>query len=490
MKVWSGSVWVSYNPAISYLPLSGGTMTGAITFTAGQTITGYLPTTGGTMTGAITFAAGQFGTNVNTFLSTPSSANLAAALTDETGSGAAVFANTPTLIAPILGTPASGTLTNCTFPTLNQNTTGTAATATNVAGGSAGTIPYQTASGTTAMLAAGTATYVLTSNGTSAPTWAAASGGGTATGASYTNPTAAGTSAAAFGSGASASGGNALALGKSASAAGTSSIAIGGNGTSFASATGVGAIAIGGGYGTNATAVGQGSIAIGDGNSTGTHWQAAIGYNSNGLGSVTALGQGAMALGGSYASGTDSFAAAIGDNTSSYGATGANSVAIGNLSLASGARSTALGYGATVTTADQIQLGNSSSTTYVYGTVQNRSDKRDKSDIRNTVLGLDFINKLRPVDYKWDFREDYKDNISDGTKKRSRYHHGLIAQEVESIIKETGVDFGGFQNHAINAGDDILSIGYDELIAPLIKAVQELSAEFNEYKRKHPSTTK
>ena len=91
MKVWSGSAWVSYNPAISYLPLSGGTMTGAITF-----------------------ASGQFGTNVNTFLTTPSSANLAAALTDKTGTGVNVFNNTPTLIAPLLGTPTSGTLSSCT----------------------------------------------------------------------------------------------------------------------------------------------------------------------------------------------------------------------------------------------------------------------------------------------------------------------------------------------------------------------------------------
>ena len=59
MKVWSGSAWVSYNPAISYLPLSGGTMTGAITFNAGQTFTGTLPLAGGTMTGDIVFASGQ-----------------------------------------------------------------------------------------------------------------------------------------------------------------------------------------------------------------------------------------------------------------------------------------------------------------------------------------------------------------------------------------------------------------------------------------------
>lgn len=43
------------------------------------------------------------GTDVATFLGTPSSANLRAALTDETGGGAAVFANTPTLVTPILG---------------------------------------------------------------------------------------------------------------------------------------------------------------------------------------------------------------------------------------------------------------------------------------------------------------------------------------------------------------------------------------------------
>ena len=77
-----------------------------------------------------------------------------------------------------LGTPSSGTLTNCTFPTLNQSTTGTATTATNLASGSVGTIPYQSASGTTAMLAAGTSGQVLTSNGAAAPTWATASGGG------------------------------------------------------------------------------------------------------------------------------------------------------------------------------------------------------------------------------------------------------------------------------------------------------------------------
>ena len=47
----------------------------------------------------------SLGTNVSTFLATPSSANLAAALTDETGSGAAVFATSPTVATPVLTTP-------------------------------------------------------------------------------------------------------------------------------------------------------------------------------------------------------------------------------------------------------------------------------------------------------------------------------------------------------------------------------------------------
>jgi hypothetical protein len=54
------------------------------------------------------------GTGIATFLATPSSANLAAALTDGTGTGAAVFATSPTLVTPALGTPASGVMTNVT----------------------------------------------------------------------------------------------------------------------------------------------------------------------------------------------------------------------------------------------------------------------------------------------------------------------------------------------------------------------------------------
>ena len=64
--------------------------------------------------GSNVVTASDLGTNVATFLATPSSANLAGAVTNETGSGALVFATSPTLVTPVLGTPASGTMTNVT----------------------------------------------------------------------------------------------------------------------------------------------------------------------------------------------------------------------------------------------------------------------------------------------------------------------------------------------------------------------------------------
>lgn len=167
------------------------------------------------------------------------------------------------------------------------------------------------------------------------------------------------------------------------------------------------------------------------------------------------------------------------------------SLGYGSLPFTNYDNTTGLGANSEVTGSNQVQLGDSATTTYAYGAVQNRSDERDKADIRETVLGLDFINAVTPVDYKWDMREDYREVIEnkeiidgeekvtyevieherDGSKKRSRYHHGFIAQQ----LRDCGYEFGGFQDHSINGGEDVLSVGYEEMIAPLVKAVQELT---------------
>jgi hypothetical protein len=207
-----------------------------------------------------------------------------------------------------------------------------------------------------------------------------------------------------------------------------------------------------------------------------------------------------------------SFNIATGADALYNNTTGSNNTAVGYSALVlntSDNYSTGIGYQANVTGSNQVQLGNSTATTYAYGAVQDRSDIRDKADIRDTTLGLDFVNALRPVDFKWDMREDYRSeapqapdqdasqeakvayqtakakwledgklaNITrDGSKKRGRYHHGLIAQEVKSVLDSKGLDFGGYQDHSIKGGDDVLSIGYEELIAPMLKAIQELAA--------------
>jgi len=140
--------WVQQTPlpitvgttAITFIQF-GAASGGVSSFSAGTTgLTPNTATTGNiTLAGTLAVANGgtgitSFGSGVATFLGTPSSANLAAAVTDETGSGALVFATSPSLVTPVLGTPTSGNFSTGTFtwPTFNQNTTGTASNVTGV----------------------------------------------------------------------------------------------------------------------------------------------------------------------------------------------------------------------------------------------------------------------------------------------------------------------------------------------------------------------
>ena len=182
----------------------------------------------------------------------------------------------------------------------------------------------------------------------------------------------------------------------------------------------------------------------------------------------------------------------IGEQAGTTNTTGIRNTYVGSGAGTSGTtynETSAFGYNAQVTGSFQVQLGDSATTTYAYGAVQNRSDARDKADIRDTVLGLGFINALRPVDFRWDYREDYGWGGKDGSKKRARFHHGIIAQELKAACDSAGVEFGGLQDHSLVGGRDVLSVGYAELVGPLIKAVQELSAEVDSLKSYIKSST-
>jgi hypothetical protein len=90
------------------------------------------------------------------------------------------------------------------------------------------------------------------------------------------------------------------------------------------------------------------------------------------------------------------------------------------------------------------------------------SDRRMKQDIVVTTLGLDFVKSLKPVDYKL-------------TEKPDVLRHGLIAQDVQEVAPEMV---------SVSSTDGKLSLSYMEVIAPLVKAVQELSAEVDDLKAK------
>ena len=145
--------------------ISDETGTGYLVFSNAPTLTS--PDIGTPSAGTLTYCTGLpvggitgFGTGVATWLATPSSANLRAAMTDETGTGSLVFATSPTLVTPALGTPTSGNFSTGTFtwPTFNQNTTGTASNVTGVvavanggtglSSGTSGGIPYYSGSTT------------------------------------------------------------------------------------------------------------------------------------------------------------------------------------------------------------------------------------------------------------------------------------------------------------------------------------------------------
>lgn len=137
-------------------------------------------------------------------------------------------------------------------------------------------------------------------------------------------------------------------------------------------------------------------------------------------------------------------------------------------------------------------LGTSSSyawtAVFAHSSAITTSDVRTKKDITNSDLGLSFINSLRPVKYKQIVGENIVTDNPDGTSTISpragtRFHYGLIAQEVKEAMHKHGVSDAAFWSLS-NPQDPTSkqALRYEELIGPLIRAIQELSAEVEKLK--------
>ena len=111
------------------------------------------------------------------------------------------------------------------------------------------------------------------------------------------------------------------------------------------------------------------------------------------------------------------------------------------------------------------------------------SDERIKKDIQtNTDCGLDFINDLRTVTYKWKAPSEHPETFLsyDASKTEAAYTekmYGFIAQEVKQAMDDHNItDFAGWHVTSENQGSQ-QGISYEMFVMPLVKAVQELSAK-------------
>jgi hypothetical protein len=146
--------------------------------------------------------------------------------------------------------------------------------------------------------------------------------------------------------------------------------------------------------------------------------------------------------------------------------------------------STALGNGATLTASNSIVLGNTS-ISKIYAqvtTITGISDRRRKKDIRalDPDLGLDFIEKLQPVSYRF--------NNGDETER-----YGFIAQDLEQAlpaslhdtIRRSEPEHGLALIERQNDKDRTYRISYGELFAPIVKSIQEQQQEITAERRQN-----
>jgi hypothetical protein len=204
------------------------------------------------------------------------------------------------------------------------------------------------------------------------------------------------------------------------------------------------------------TAIGFGALQTAAPLSFAASYNTAIGYGAGG--SITTGGNCNTVLG--YAAG----GITTGDNNTVLGAaTGAT--------LTTGNNNTVIGSGANTAAANtnnSVTLGNTSITVIrgAVTTITSTSDARDKTDVIDLPIGLEFINDLRPVKFTWEQREP--NPVKDGTSEA-----GFLAQEVQDV--QTLHDADEYLGLIYDENPEKLELSPGKLIPVLVKAIQELT---------------
>ncbi len=165
---------------------------------------------------------------------------------------------------------------------------------------------------------------------------------------------------------------------------------------------------------------------------------------------------------------------ALESNISGSGLTGIGHIA--DVSSSNLNNATVIGNFTTVDASNKVRIGNGSISS-IGGNVAwtNFSDARIKDNVQEKVVGLAFINALRPVTYHLNVdKQDKLMGVENSSNWEGKYDienisfSGFIAQEVEQAAQKTGYDFSG-----VDKSGKLLGLRYSEFTVPLVKAVQE-----------------